>query len=425
MNLFLMRHATAEPHEDETQDVPLLPLGKAEARLMGRWLRSTGYRIDVVLCSDLKRSHQTAKRMANRVHAPLVVFPCLGPNNDPETAWKAILKAAGDETHVLVVTHGPLIQDLRDWLVGNPGTSWQDQHWAYGCIHHLKDGREHWAVAPHMIARTLGEETKLQESPTLAQTVGDYIGDVGASLELVENLKRANKARIVDPLIKTLATMLRRRFRQQQRKVVTAIKSAFRESDASSARQAAAGAMAAYSSAQWLAAYKRASQGAWAGGVAIAIGQLDAAESLDFADELAGPERTAALAAEQLDETTIKRLMNAITDDMSQADIFKAVSGVFNSAVSDRAEPAALHEVSSAFHDGMLDAADKISLDSGDDVEKLWAIEDTDACEDCQDAFDEDWVDMDFVYPSIGGTDPGDAHPNCRCSLDLRRAEKP
>jgi phosphohistidine phosphatase SixA len=67
---------------------------------MGRWLRSTGYRIDLVMCSELKRSHQTAKRMANRIDAPLVIVPELGPGGDPESAWKAILKTAyGKDPH--------------------------------------------------------------------------------------------------------------------------------------------------------------------------------------------------------------------------------------------------------------------------------------------------------------------------------------
>ncbi len=94
---------------------------------------------------------------------------------------------------------------------------------------------------------------------------------------------------------------------------------------------------------------------------------------------------------------------------------------MFRSAVEDRVDTIALHEVSGSFHEGMTDSAAAISLDTGDDVEKHWEAED-DACEECIACDDEGWVDLDFTYPAFGVDEP-DGHPNCRCSLEVRRAE--
>lgn len=412
MNLFLMRHCTAYPH-DEMRDAPLDPLGKSEARLMGRWLHSTGYRIDLAMCSELKRSHQTAKRMARRVDAPLVVVPEIGPDSSPEMAWKAILKAAAGQDHLLVVTHGPLIETLRDWLVGNPGTSRFDQHYAYGCIHHIKDGREHWAVSPHVIARTRDEENRLKESSLNDLNVENLMA---ALKDLRENLKRASKARILDPLIAKLAAATKRRFRLQGAAVAKAIRQRLQEADTAAARQAASYALAGFTYAAWLVAHKKATTAAYQGGVGIAAGQLDAPEP----DGLDGPDSVAETAEGQVDATTRTRVMNAIVDGLETTAILAAVSGVFKDGVESRADAIALTEVSGAFHDGMIDAAQSISDDTGDDVEKHWDAED-DACDDCLDCEDEDWVDLDFTYPAFGVDEP-EGHPNCRCSLDVRRA---
>jgi len=56
-----------------------------------------------------------------------------------------------------------------------------------------------------------------------------------------------------------------------------------------------------------------------------------------------------------------------------------------------------------------------------DEVEqKLWIAED-DACEDCQDAADEGWVDMDFTYSSADfDADEPPLHPHCQCTIEQK-----
>ncbi len=56
-----------------------------------------------------------------------------------------------------------------------------------------------------------------------------------------------------------------------------------------------------------------------------------------------------------------------------------------------------------------------------DEVEqKLWVAED-DACEDCQDAADEGWVDMDFTYSTADfDADEPPLHPHCQCTIEQK-----
>ncbi len=56
-----------------------------------------------------------------------------------------------------------------------------------------------------------------------------------------------------------------------------------------------------------------------------------------------------------------------------------------------------------------------------EEVEQKRWIADGDACEDCQEAADEGWVDMDFTY-SMGDFDVDEPplHPHCFCSIEQK-----
>lgn len=234
---------------------------------------------------------------------------------------------------------------------------------------------------------------------------------------LIENLRRASRAAIVDPLISRLASATKTRFRRQGALVAKAIRERLHEADNAAARNAASYALSGFSYVAWLAAHRKATGAAYSGGAGVAAGMLDA----DEPDSLDGPDRTAELAEQQIDRTTRDRVMAAIEDGTDLSAILAGVALVFRDGVDSRSDTIALSEVSNAFHDGMVDAAESISSDIGEDIEKLWEAED-DACEDCQDCADEDWVDLDFTYPAFGVDEP-EGHQNCRCSLSLRRAE--
>lgn len=251
---------------------------------------------------------------------------------------------------------------------------------------------------------------------------------------LIENLRRASRAAIVDPLISRLASATKTRFRRQGSLVAKAIRERIVESvrnhawprfrlseaDNAAARNAASYALSGFFYTAWLAAHRKATAAAYSGGAGMAAGMLDADEP-DALDDLDGPGRTGELAEQQIDRTTRDRVMAAIEDGADLSAILAGVAMVFRDGVDSRSDTIALSEVSNAFHDGMMDAAEFIAADIGEDIEKLWEAED-DACEDCQDCADEDWVDLDFTYPAFGVDEP-EGHQNCRCSLSLRRAE--
>lgn len=58
--LILVRHAkSAWPDEVPDRDRPLAKRGRRQAPLAGAWLRSAGYRPDLVLCSPARRTRET------------------------------------------------------------------------------------------------------------------------------------------------------------------------------------------------------------------------------------------------------------------------------------------------------------------------------------------------------------------------------
>ncbi len=51
---------------------------------------------------------------------------------------------------------------------------------------------------------------------------------------------------------------------------------------------------------------------------------------------------------------------------------------------------------------------------------KRWIAE-ADACDDCQDCADEEWVDMDFTYSSADfDADEPPLHPHCQCTIEQK-----
>ncbi len=124
------------------------------------------------------------------------------------------------------------------------------------------------------------------------------------SKHLIENLKRAYKAAIVDPLVQKLAAATRKRFRAQARAVGRAIRGKLSESDATKGRAAATAALGAFSYPAWLKAHQKATSAAYGGGSGVAAGQLAA----EIPDDLVGFSGSAEEAAAAIDETTVRRL---------------------------------------------------------------------------------------------------------------------
>jgi phosphohistidine phosphatase SixA len=137
MIVSLMRHAQAEFGDPMDPTRKLTDTGKAQARMMGKWLARQADVPTLILQSNMKRSQSTAKRINWKLDVPVLTTYGLDPDISPELAWRIIRKLAF-ENHskaVLVITHGPLIERLFCYLIGCPSTSMI--HFAFGSIAHF------------------------------------------------------------------------------------------------------------------------------------------------------------------------------------------------------------------------------------------------------------------------------------------------
>ena len=141
---------------------------------------------------------------------------------------------------------------------------------------------------------------------------------------------------------------------------------------------------------------------------------------------LPGPTREPEELEDELDGTTEERastlIGNAFKDGLAYSALVLATREMFKSWSDEedqtsRGETTALAEISGAYHDGGRDFA----RDYPGDVEKLWEIEDDDACEFCQANAEMDWIPDDAPFDS-GDFEPP-VHPNCRCSVSYRTVE--
>lgn len=237
-----------------------------------------------------------------------------------------------------------------------------------------------------------------------------------------ENLDSGKKRRIVGPLNAKLRTVLALRFRAQGKAVKAAIKpliGRLREADSPVPTAVQSAALAALLVRRPIARYAAVTRAAYDAGSGLALEGLGV-EDLGY---LEGPSRLAVEVEAGIDSTTGRDLVRALQEAFAEAEsaaaVLATVGDVFTEAARDRAPIIAEYEVSTALHEGQTDAAKSISTDAGIDVEKYWECED-DACDDCLDCQDEEWVDLDFDYPAFGVPDPP-GHPACRCGLSVRR----
>jgi hypothetical protein len=142
---------------------------------------------------------------------------------------------------------------------------------------------------------------------------------------------------------------------------------------------------------------------------------------VSIATALPGWQRSAEQLVAELDTTTAE-LITEIVDSgiaagLSKSEIAKDIAKQFSDWTRDRAATIAEYELSSAYHDGAIDAAKLIGQQTGILVQVAWDIE-PDACEICTGNFEEGWLDEGILFGS--GDDAPPAHPNCRCSLSYR-----
>ncbi len=128
--LGLLRHATAAwlPGEGADADRPLTNRGHAEAEQLGHWLRSSRWKLDLVLCSAAVRTVQTwqAVQRGWACQPQLAVEPALYAA-PAELLLQAVRELACQASAVLVVAHNPGVHQLAYGLTADGAEPAVDQ----------------------------------------------------------------------------------------------------------------------------------------------------------------------------------------------------------------------------------------------------------------------------------------------------------
>lgn len=111
--VFVMRHA--EKAEAPTEDPPLSPAGEARAlelaQHFGRGPKALGF--DSIIVSELRRTQETVRPLANHLGIPVIVVPAGDP---AEAARRALDENRGGR--VLIVGHSDTVPAIIEELSG-------------------------------------------------------------------------------------------------------------------------------------------------------------------------------------------------------------------------------------------------------------------------------------------------------------------
>jgi phosphohistidine phosphatase len=122
MLLYLLRHADAETTAPTDDERPLSEKGIAQAEKVARFCKTHDVKLSLILTSPLPRAHQTAKPVAEALHAEMVVAPWLASGMHPDAAIEE-LRAYRNQGSVMLVGHEPDFSKLAAHLLGLPTNS--------------------------------------------------------------------------------------------------------------------------------------------------------------------------------------------------------------------------------------------------------------------------------------------------------------
>jgi hypothetical protein len=252
---------------------------------------------------------------------------------------------------------------------------------------------------------------------SMSASLADTLAAVEAAIQLAdltEHLLQPHKRKIADPQINHIKAVLQKRFRAQHRAVKAALRGQrhlISEATHPIATAAILGALILPRRVNANPAVTRALANAYDGGAGSVADDLGA-------DPAGGePGRNAIDIALGLDSTTEKSLLGVLVKDLAYTALVSQIGLVFQDAIDNRAEAAAITEVTGAWSNGASATAQAVS-DLGEDVEMHWDAE-PDACDDCLENEALEWISIDDVFPN--GDEPP-LHPNCRCDLVYRRS---
>jgi phosphohistidine phosphatase len=127
MDLFLIRHAEAQPARGDAADDesrPLTDAGRESCRRLAQALVRLGVRLDRVLTSPLLRARQTAEGLVEHWPEPrpaVEICDALAPEGKSRKVARALLKL-GDGA-VALVGHMPDLAEHAAWLIGSKKAS--------------------------------------------------------------------------------------------------------------------------------------------------------------------------------------------------------------------------------------------------------------------------------------------------------------
>lgn len=162
MNLYLLRHAEAEPSNSDA-DRRLTRKGEKQTEQLAKFLRKHEVELDIreIWHSPLVRAVQTAEIFKNELglEAPLLEAPGLRPEDDPRPMG---LRLACSRKSVLAVGHNPHFESLASCLLSGTTTPVLIDFKKSGLLH-LERAEEpgkarplgHWILSWYIIPRLL------------------------------------------------------------------------------------------------------------------------------------------------------------------------------------------------------------------------------------------------------------------------------
>ncbi|CAI9085896.1 phosphohistidine phosphatase SixA [Candidatus Methylacidiphilum fumarolicum] len=119
MNLYLIRHATAEPKAETDAQRNLVPEGKEEAKIVGKGFKKLGIKPDVIFSSPLNRALQTAKVIAQtlKFENEVVIIPEL-ENGHSSSELLEVIKKYDSQSSLFLIGHMPSLAEFLSDFIG-------------------------------------------------------------------------------------------------------------------------------------------------------------------------------------------------------------------------------------------------------------------------------------------------------------------
>jgi len=119
--LFLLRHAKAVPAESGIEDFDrtLMLSGMQDAGVLARYLRKSGYGVDLILCSASARTTQTAELVLHELECEIEYRDSLYLA-DPAKIVAAVRGAPVSVSSLMIVGHNPGLESCVALLAREP-----------------------------------------------------------------------------------------------------------------------------------------------------------------------------------------------------------------------------------------------------------------------------------------------------------------